>query len=360
MIMTTQAQPATGTTLRARKARWLDLQRPDAKPGFVFLVRCREDEARLPPAPAPLRSNRTAWMDWILARYHLQAERASWLHDDAVPYLHVIGGTEIFAEALGSPVHVPDSERPFALAAVHDAAGAARILAPDLDATHLPWYLEFAAEAKHRAGPEAVLGMVDIQSPLDIAALVWEKADFFTAMADDPEAVAGLTGQTAALLTAFLDAWFARFGTAYVAHYPDYYMDGGMTLSEDEVGSMSSKSFRTFVQPHLEHLSRRYGGIGIHCCAAARHQWDNFRSLPGLRVLNFVKPHHQPEAYIDDAYQHFSGACLQMHVGQQALPVDLKNGVLARTRTVVQVAADTVDQARRIADQLNEYRQRLG
>lgn len=360
MIMTTQAQPATGTTLDARKARWLDLQRPDAKPGFVFLVRCREAEAKLPAAPAPLRQNRVAWLDWVLARYEQQAARTAWLHDDAIPFLRVIGGTEIFAEALGCPVQVPDNNLPFALAAVHDATGAARVAAPDLAATHLPWYLDFAAEAKRRAGPEAVLGLVDIQSPLDIAALVWEKADFFTAMADDPAAVAGLTDQTAALLTAFLDAWFARFGTAYVAHYPDYYMEGGLTLSEDEVGSMSAKSFRTFVKPPLESLSRRYGGIGIHCCAAARHQWDNFRNLPGLRVLNFVKPPHQPEAYIHDAFQHFSGACLQMHQGQQALPVDLSNGVLARTRTVVEVAVDTADQARRMADQLNEYRQRLG
>jgi len=353
------ARPATGTSIAERKSRWLDLQRPDAAPGFVFLIRCAETDRALPPAPCPLRSNRTAWMDHVLRRYDLMRQRAEWLHDDAVPYLHVLNGTEVFAEDLGSPVHVPDGERPFALAAVHDAAGAARISAPDLSATHLPWYLEFAAEARQRAGGDPVLGMFDIQSPLDIASLVWDKADLFTAMADDPAAVHGLSAEAAKLVTAFLDAWFARFGTGYVAHFPDYYMEGGLTLSEDEVGSLSPKAFRTFVQPHLAALSNRYGGIGIHCCAAARHQWDNFRAVPGLKVLNFVKPHHQGDDYILDAYRHFAGSCLQMHMCHAPQPVDLRQGTLAGTRSVIEINVDTADEARRAADRLNEYRASL-
>lgn len=348
--------PTGGTTIAERKSRWLDLQRPEAEPGFVFLVRCADEDAALPPAPPPLRAHRAAWLDWVLQRYAAHRARAEWLHDDSVPYLHVLNGTEMFAEALGCPVHVPDGERPFALAAVHDAPGAARIAAPDLAASTLPWYLDFADAARRRAGADAVLGMFDIQSPLDVAALVWEKASLFTAMMDDPATVQGLADEAERLLTAFLDSWFARFGTAYVAHFPDYYMEGGLTLSEDEIGSLSAGAFRTFVRPRLEALSNRYGGIGIHCCADARHQWTNLRALPGLRVLNFVKPHHRDDGYIRDAFPHFAGACLQMHMGHGPLAIDLRDGALAGTRCVLEVHVKTRDEARAAADRLNEYR----
>jgi hypothetical protein len=41
-----------------------------------------------------------------------------------------------------------------------------------------------------------------------------------------------------ALLVAFFDEWFKRYGTTFVAHYPDYVMHGGLTLSVDEVGAI--------------------------------------------------------------------------------------------------------------------------
>jgi len=92
------------------------------------------------------------------------------------------------------------------------------------------------------------------------------------------------------LLVAFLDAWFDRFGREYIAHYPDYFMPGGLTLSEDEVGAVSQRMFDALFLPELAELSARYGGLGVHCCANARHQWPGFKRIPGLRLLNLVQP----------------------------------------------------------------------
>ncbi len=94
--------------------------------------------------------------------------------------------------------------------------------------------------------------MPDIQSPMDIAALIWVKSDFYIAMIEEPEAVRELAEKVRCLLTAFLDEWFRRYGTGYVAHFPTYWMEGGLTLSEDEVGAVNPAMFDTFFLPELE------------------------------------------------------------------------------------------------------------
>jgi len=66
--------------------------------------------------------------------------------------------------------------------------------------------------------------------------------------------------------------WFARYGHAFVAHYPDYFMPFGMTLSEDNIGSVGPELFESMFLPELNTLSRHYGAIGIHFCTHAHHQ----------------------------------------------------------------------------------------
>jgi uroporphyrinogen-III decarboxylase len=149
----------------------------------------------------------------------------------------------------------------------------------------------------------------DIQSPFDIAALIWEKSDFFAALYTEPEAVKELVAMAEELLSEFLDKWFARYGTEFAAHYPTYYMPSGITLSEDEIGALSPEMVREFSLPVLNRLSGRYGQIGIHCCAHAVHQWGNLAGINNLTVLNLI----QPDDVIEKAYPFFSGVCAQMH-----------------------------------------------
>jgi len=85
-------------------------------------------------------------------------------------------------------------------------------------------------------------------------------------------------------------------------------MPGGLTLSEDEVGAISQRMFDALFMPELAELSARYGGLGMHCCAHARHQWPGFRRIPGLRLLNLV----QPAPVIHQAVAFFAGLP-QMH-----------------------------------------------
>lgn len=329
-----------------RKMRWCQFMDPAGTVRRMRLV--QYDEGR-PVRPPLWPDKRVERVDWMVRDCHWQAEQAAWLDDDKVPHIDCLTGTEIFAEAFGCHIHRPEDNMPFALPCVHNAAEAARLKVPELSASTLALLFELADEALARVGAPVPLRLPDIQSPMDIAALIWEKSDFYIAMIEEPEAVRELAEKVRTLLTAFLDAWFRRYGTGYVAHFPPYWMEGGVTLSEDEVGAVNPAMFDTFFLPELEALSIRYSGLGMHCCANAEHQWEGFRRIPGLRLLNLI----QPKAAIRRAIPFFAADTAQWHnyLGEASDLCDT-DAYPPETRAVLEVPAATADEARRAAERL--------
>ena len=289
-----------------RKERWRQFLSPQEPPIHVFRISYAPDVVE---PPKPWLENRTQRIEWALRTYERDLARLQWLRDDSIPYLWVQTGTEIFAEAFGCDVHRPADTMPFALPMIRSAGEVSAVNVPELSRSSIAGLFEMMDELRRRAGDGADVRLVDIQSPMDIAALIWDKNTFYAALLDEKDAVRELAAKIGELLTAFLDEWFARYGKAFVAHFPDYYMPEGITLSEDEVGSVSKETFVELFLPELVELSNRYGGIGIHCCASARHQWENFRKVPNLRLLNIV----QPDDVAQDAYRYFATHTTQLH-----------------------------------------------
>jgi hypothetical protein len=236
---------------------------------------------------------------------------------------------------------------PFAMPIIQHAAQVAAVRVPGLDHPAVAPFFHIAEELRRRAGEAALLHMVDLQSPMDTAALIWEKTGFYPAMLEAPEAVHELAGKVQTFLETFLDAWFARFGREFIAHYPDYYMPYGVTCSVDEVGAVSANMFRQFFTPELEALSARYGQIGIHCCANARHQWENFKRVPNLRLMNINQP--QPE--VQAALKYFAATCAQWpipHGSGASWTIDSE--IPAGARTVFEVWVESKDEALRVVE----------
>jgi hypothetical protein len=131
---------------------------------------------------------------------------------------------------------------------------------------------------------------MDYQSPFDVAALIWNKQDLFLAMYETPEAVHELVRQCQTLLEDFTREFLRVVSNATLAHCPTVWADPalGFWLSEDEAGSMSVPMFEAFCLPSLVELSESWGGLFMHCCAAADHQYAGFRKIPHLRGLNRV------------------------------------------------------------------------
>jgi hypothetical protein len=342
--------------IEQRKQRWTDLlENSGSGQRFVFVIRYRDPDA--PQAPKFWPDKKRERIEWAWQLYNYQCARSEWLADDQIPYLNMVTGTEIFAEALGCQVYRPDDNMPFAIPFVHSAAEAARVKIPRLEDSSLAILFEMADELARRAGPGVLLKMVDIQSPMDIVAQMWEKTDLFVAMVQAPDAVRELAAQAQALLTAFLDEWFRRYGPAHIAHHPDFYVRRGMTLSADEIGSVNKGMFQAFFKDELDALSDRYGSISIHCCANARHQWQNLRAVHNLRLLNLAQP---PEV-IDQAYRFFGPRVSHMHYElingtTRPLAIHPPEHYPADCRIVLQVEAATKDQALAWSEKLwHEY-----
>lgn len=210
--------------------------------------------------------------------------------DDRVPALHCWTGTEIFAQAFGCEVHRPSDNMPFARPRVTTADEADDIEEPDIFEGPLGKLFEIADRMLALAGQYPVR-VCDVQSPFDIAALIWDKQSLYEAMVENPDAVHRLVDKTQHTLVRFLEAFRARYRDVNMAHYPELYVprELGLCLSEDEPGAMSRRHFQEFCLPRLRDLAERFGGISIHCCASAYHVWPDFKEL-GPRYMNLTFP----------------------------------------------------------------------
>jgi len=283
--------------IEERKKRWSKFLELDGSQRFMHWIYI-EDEAS--PAPLPNPENKKARIEYAWMQYNFQ-------EDDAIPCLHPYTGTEIFAEAFGCKVYRPEDNNPFALPFVSSVNEASRIKIPPIDTPPLGTLFEIADELYKRAGSRALMRLVDIQSPMDVTALIWDKNALYISLLETPEAIQELSGKCKQPQVDFLEEWFRRYGQDFIAHFPDYYMPWGITLSEDEVGAVSTTMFEKFSLPELIELSNQFGGIGIHCCAHARHQWYSFKQIPNLRMLNLV----QPPDVLDDAIIYFANHTAQ-------------------------------------------------
>ena len=291
------------------------LESPDG--GFLCQIKVEDlyGDASMAKRPHLWPERRAERLDWIWRRYGRQLALADALDDLTIPNLNMLTGTEIFAEAFGCRIERPDHTMPFAMPLIDSAEQVSKLKVPKLGSCSLDFLFEMADDLYEKAGRQAVFRMIDLQSPMDIANLIWNKESLLIALYESPEAVKELASKVTELLCSFLDEWFRRYGSSFVAHFPDYYMERGLTLSVDEVGIVGPDVFEEFFLPELNLLSKRYGGLGIHCCADSRHQWLNFKKVQGLKVLNLVKPPSRGVDFIKDALQEFNGVCAQYHYG---------------------------------------------
>lgn len=271
--------------------------------------------------------------------------------DDGIPYVKILTGTELFAAAFDCKVHIYEDSPPCALPRVRTPEEADRLPESSLTARPLARVFEVAQLVRERVGPEAPISVPDIQSPFDIAALIWRKEDLFVAMHQRPEAVKRLVDKCQGLLVAFLEEFKRQHPSCNLCHCPNAWAppELGVWLSEDEVGSFSTAMFAEFCLPVLTSLSERFGGIFVHCCASADHQYGGFREIPALRGMNrvFQAPGPRP------AIEAFSGHSVLMvaWTGEENV-LDMLDMALPDTRFLFNLAVRPVDEAKRVYERL--------
>ncbi|OGV52704.1 MAG: hypothetical protein A2X49_16700 [Lentisphaerae bacterium GWF2_52_8] len=235
------------------------------------------------------------YLPWVLENYRRQVDFFEACGCDGVPVASLMTGTHIYAAAFGCPVHEFPDSNPCALPLLSSAKEADKL--PEIEVRQSPGLqriFELAEALRSELGKDVFLGPPDIQSGFDTAALVWSKSEFLCAMRDEEEkdSVKRLTDKCARLLKNFLKEFRREFPLTSPCHCPSGAWappEMGPWVSNDECGAFSNADFEEFCLPELIDLSETFGGLGMHCCASAEHQFESFKKIPNFYAFNRVK-----------------------------------------------------------------------
>jgi len=237
------------------------------------------------------------------------------LGDDGVELVSVGTGTQIFAAALGSAVHTFKDSPPCALPRFSTLQEAEQLEEPDVFSNPvLMRIFEMTRLVQKELGRDAILGPCDFQTGFDTACLVMDKAELMMAMHggdEEKEAVKRLSGKCARLLKRFLMEYRREFPNMSPCHCPWSWVppELGPWLSNDECGAMSNEMFEEFCLPELIDLAETFGGLGMHCCADAEHQFPLFKKIPNFYAFNRVSA---KRGYLP-LLEHFAGPGSPVH-----------------------------------------------
>jgi hypothetical protein len=252
------------------------------------------------------------WVPWVVENYMRQVKALEQHQDDSVPLASLMTGTQIFGNAFGCKVHIPSNDNPCALPMVSCAAEADKLEVPDIWKTECLYRIfELGNAVRQELGSDVDLGICDMQTGFDIANLIWDKSDLLCAMLLEPEAVKRLSAKCALLLKTFLIELRKEFPTMSPCHCPGNWTppEMGPWVSNDEVGIMSPEMFEEFCLPELNDLCDTFGGVGMHCCADAEHQFQGFKKIKNFYGFNRVA---SKRGYLP-LLEHFGGPNAPVH-----------------------------------------------
>lgn len=238
-------------------------------------------------SPRPLEE----FLPAIVRNYELQTRFLEETGGHAVPYGDLMTGTHLYAGAFGCPIEKSPGTNPFAGPLVGDGAQADALAVPSVEgARATARVIEMGHLLERALGKDVPLGPPDMQTGFDTASLIWEKASFMTALLTEPESVHRLAEKAARFLASFLQVFRREFPQASPCHCPHVWAppEMGPWVSNDECGTMSVEMFEEFCLPEMIELSQTFGGMGMHCCAQAEHQFPSFRKIPGFYAFNRV------------------------------------------------------------------------
>jgi hypothetical protein len=305
------------------------------------------------------------WVDWVVGDYERHVTMQEAVGDDSVPIAKLTTGTHIYAAAFGSPIETfaGTDTNPCALPFIKSAAEADKLDTPRVESSPtLARVIELGHKVRDRLGPEAYLGPSDMQTGFDTACLIWDKTELYCAMMDDKEreAVKRLAGKCAQLFKEYLTILRREFPRMSPLHCPGIWCppELGPWMSNDECGAISTETFEEFLLPEMVDLAETFGGIGMHCCADAEHQFASFRKIPNFYGFNRVAAKRGYRPLLD----HLAGPGSPLHalawIGDEDTEYLVRNAPPG-TRFVFQRFCESVDEARAWFDNVRQLKYKL-
>lgn len=258
------------------------------------------------------------WVPWAVENYQRKRKLMEAAPSDDVPTCDMSTGTHILAAAFGCPVHRSPDTNACALPLVTTAEEADAVAEPDIwSCPSLYRVFELVEAVRRELGPDVPFGPPDKQTGFDTACLVWEKTGIYTAMLlpEEKDAVKRLTAKCSRLLTRFIQELQKEFPTMSMRGCPGVWTPPDLPpwYSNDECGAFGTDLFEEFCLPELVEMSETFGGLGMHCCADADHQFPLFARIPNFYAFNRVLP-SQGKSGFDPMLEHLAGADGPVHV----------------------------------------------
>ncbi|MDR1599170.1 MAG: uroporphyrinogen decarboxylase family protein [Oscillospiraceae bacterium] len=146
---------------------------------------------------------------------------------------------------------------------------------------------------------------IDLRSPLDTAAMLWEPSDFMGAMSEHPAVVHRFLDRVTDHLIAVVEASLASAkGRVCGGIQPEIWLpsDLGIVITDERMAMVSGDVYKEFGIPYLERISRRFGGLFIRCRGAFGRQLASLRDS-GVNLLGLEYSH--PYTRLADIFRVF-------------------------------------------------------
>jgi hypothetical protein len=216
-------------------------------------------------------------------------------------------------QSMDYPMDVPNFLEPwYGIGAIPSAYGAEYVWNGDLAPATLPVFssleealnhepkeIEETSAGRHilemieyfleETGGKVPLSLSDVQSPLDAAAALFDTADFYMAVADEPENVEKLLERIADLTIRFCKKQARLIGSRLV--FPGHGFSSSrafssMGFSDDNSVMLSPETHRDLCGPSMIRFGRAFGGFAFHSCGNWAGRTGMIRNLEGLKMAD--------------------------------------------------------------------------
>jgi hypothetical protein len=137
---------------------------------------------------------------------------------------------------------------------------------------------------------------------VNIAALLVDQTELILAMYTDPERVRKLLRLCTDLFLGVQEAYDKEFGDHFSPitwPYIWFPKEMGTSLTQDSIPLLSPEFYREFELPLVQEISRRRGGVWMHCCGTFEYALNEVAEIPNLRGIDQAYPESHGEIILE-------------------------------------------------------------
>lgn len=129
------------------------------------------------------------------------------------------------------------------------------------------------------------ISLPDMQSPINVASILWDYTDFLCAMIECPEKVHDVLKRITDAMIEVLNKIDEINPNGF--HSAGWALPRGIWLSDDLMAVISPEQYEEFAMPYANILSKKYGGIFLHSCGNPLRSIDKIRNYKNFMGLDF-------------------------------------------------------------------------